>query len=202
MKPDIVDMAKKKRHLALVEKMQQGKTLKPGELKELEQFEAQTKKAEEPAQPPLPPGVVRTQNDLAIAVRKTLRTIGYWISEGMPVNPDGTYHIATIVEWRVLRDTNKIQAGDDDQKRELEKIKTERAKFELEQLKSELIPRAQVDQENARKVLALKTSLLTLPKILAPRLFGMTEKEIHHTLTERIKDIIRVFSGEKAHGRS
>jgi len=202
MKPDIVDMAKKKRHVELLQKMQQGKTLRPAEIKELEEFEAKGNPQPKESAAPLEPGVVRTQNDLAKAVRKTLRTIGYWISEGMPVNPDGTYHIATIVEWRVLRDTNKITPGDDDQKRELDKIKTERAKFELEQLKSELIPRTQVEQDNARKILALKTSLLTLPKTLAPRLHGLDEKEIYQTLTERIKDIIRIFSGEKANGRS
>lgn len=195
-------MPPKKRHVELLQKMQQGKTLKPGEIKELEQFEAKAKP--EPAQeeaPALDPGVVRTQNDLAKAVRKTLRTIGYWISEGMPVNADGTYHIATIVEWRVLRDTNKILPGDDGHKRELDKIKAQRAQFELEQMKGEHVSRKEVDEENTRKIHALKTSLLTIPKVLAPRLHGLTEKEIHHIMTETIKNVIRAYSGEQVHGR-
>lgn len=191
-------MAKKKRHIYLLEKLKQGKSLTPAELKELEKLEAGPLPPP-PKEPEAHPGIARNQKELAMAVGKSLRTIGNWIAEGMPVRPDGSYHIATVVEWHVMRNVKKMEGyGSRSEAEEaLQKIKAEKAQMELDQMKSELVKKSEVARENAKKIQALKTALLTMAKKLAARLVGLKEKEIYLVMHKDISQMLRIFSEAK-----
>lgn len=146
----------------------------------------------------LPPGVVQTQKDLAAAVDRKVRTIGYWIKEGMPVNDDGTYHIAKIVEWRTTLDLEQKYGARIKNEAEdtLDQIKTEKARLELDKMKGLLIPEADVRAENKRKIIALKTALLTVPKRLATKVSNLPEKSVYEILKHEITKMISHFAGE------
>jgi len=104
-KPNIVEIAKKKRHLYLYEKLHSGTPFTPAELKELERLEAESD---------LPNGVVDTKEKVAKALNVSVRTVYYWAKEGMPVTPEGHYDLLEIKAWRMtqqsyrdVRDTEK-----------------------------------------------------------------------------------------------
>jgi hypothetical protein len=68
-KPNIVEIAKKKRHLYLYEKLHSGTPLTPAELKELEKFEEVDSAT----------GVVDTKEKVAKALKVSVRTVYYGI---------------------------------------------------------------------------------------------------------------------------
>lgn len=201
---DVLVIARKRRHIYLLEKLQQGKSLKPSEIKELDELQ-KAKNPEPPAgdsEGGLPPGVVSTKQILSLAVGKSLRTIGYWIAEGMPVRQDGTYHIATIVEWYTLRNVKKIdgRGAKTDTENILDQVRAEKGKIELEQLRGDLVNRRQVEDLQARKIMTLKSAMLTLPKRISIKLVGMDERQIFTELTQALTRMIRVFAGQKKNG--
>ncbi|MEK7851170.1 MAG: hypothetical protein AAB275_04745, partial [Deltaproteobacteria bacterium] len=90
----LVEVAKKKRQIHLLDKLQKGKPLSTAEIRELEQFEGGGA---------LPPGVVRTQGEVASALRVDKRTIERWVSDGMPREPEGDYNLIDIPAWRMVK---------------------------------------------------------------------------------------------------
>ncbi|HUW33530.1 MAG TPA: hypothetical protein VM223_18125 [Planctomycetota bacterium] len=90
-------MARKKRHLFLLTKMQGGGTLSPGEMRELERYEDAGKAA--PAD--TGPGICHTQQELADYFEVEARTVRNWGRGRTPCprERDGSYSIKAVTEW-------------------------------------------------------------------------------------------------------
>ena len=88
-KQNLAEIAKKKRHLHLIEKLHSGQALSRQEITELETFEAD----------PLDPAVVRTIEEVAKVMDVSYRSVQRWKRDGMPQTRDGNYDLDAIKEW-------------------------------------------------------------------------------------------------------
>jgi len=193
-KPNLVEMAKKRRHLHLVEKLSQGRSSTPAlsksEIKELAGLE----------QPEGPPAVVDTHEKVAKAFGVSDRTIRHWVKDGMPVCSNGKFDLLEIRTWRYLR--NKRNEGKKTSSREswetrFRKHKALSAQIDYEERIGRLILREVVEKELVVLSMTVKMALLSLPKELAPQLEGLNVRQINDLLSRRIKEVIRGISDGK-----
>lgn len=186
MSADILTMARKKRHIHLLDKLQKGKSLSSAELKELERFEGK----------PLPPGVVRTQAEVAKALSIATRTIERWVREGMSQTPEGYYNLIDIQAWRAVRSQKKTTKGKSKEywEKRYREYKAKLANLELQEAIGQLISQKEVEKGQVARILAVKRALLALPKAVAPVLVGREAREIQVYLTDKVKEIIEQFA--------
>jgi len=187
--PSIVEVAKKKRHIYLLSKIQSGKNLTRAELKELKNFEHDK----------MPEGCVDSQVKVARLFAVSERTVNYWIREGMPVNNDGTYNIAAIQEWRYawLNRKKKKDSKKIDWDEELKRRRALKVELEIRAMRKELIPRREAEREILREFGAIKQRLLGLPRIIAVRIRGLTTRGAEHMIRRLMEEVINDFSGGK-----
>jgi hypothetical protein len=93
-RPNIMELAKKKRHIYLLEKLRAG-TLSRSEISELKQYGYG-----------LNPGYVATQEDLAKVFEVEPRTVRRWSKVGLPQDENG-FNILTVRAWRESRNKPK-----------------------------------------------------------------------------------------------
>ena len=185
-KPNIVEVAKKKRHIHLLQKIQQGGTLSAGELRELQKLENSD----------LPVGVLETQEQVAKAFKVTLRTVQRWIREGMPKTPESFYDIIDVQAWRILRNYHG-QGNDTDKEKWDTKFRQMRAllaEMEYKKRLGELITREEVEEGRVRRILAVKQALLSFPSYIAPQVVGVDVRMAREILDKRIREIIDGFA--------
>ena len=198
-KPDIVKIAKSRRHLKMMEDLQQGKTLSPAEIRELDEYETE-KDADDTA-------LLVSQIQVAKLFKVDTRTVRNWMDAGMPVAAKGKYNLAEIVPWKILRDQpssadaavwiakcHEIRARWTGYKAELEEVK-------VKTVKGRLVPRDEVERGLVQVSIAIKQALLALPRSMAPRLTGMETREIEAILRERVEEIINLFAKDQIFGR-
>jgi phage terminase Nu1 subunit (DNA packaging protein) len=185
-------MAKKKRYIHLLSKLQSNKSLSKSELKELEQYEKSDSA----------PGVVHTQDDIAKAFDVTERTVRRWIRDGMPVAQDGSYSLLDIKEWRERRSkkgSKKTKPEDADQpnwESRFRRAKALKAELDYKRAHGELISVEEVEAGRVERILVVKKALLGFPKQVAPQLAGLGPREIQTILDQRIREVIAKFSGQ------
>lgn len=189
-KPNIIEMAKKKRHIHLLEKLQKNKTLTSAELKELAKFEGGQ----------IAPGIVENHPQIAKAFKVTVRTVRNWAAEGMPVMPDGKYDITDIQAWRLTRSdkkgAKKKEEGEDHDVA-YRKFKALLAEIDYKKQLGELLPKEEVEAGRVERILAVKTAFLALPQEVAPQLVGLEPRQIQTVLDQRIKEIMETFAQDK-----
>jgi hypothetical protein len=183
----LVEVAKKKRQIHLLDKLQKGKPLSTAEIRELEQFEGGV----------LPPGVVRTQAEVATALRVDKRTVERWVADGMPREPEGYYNLIDIQAWRLVK--NEREGSPDEKEKtkwdiKYREYKARLAEFELKKAYGQVISRELVEAGMIARILAVKSALWALPKIAAPVVSGMDPREAEAYLRERIKEIFLQFA--------
>lgn len=185
----LVELAKKKRQIHLLGKLQKGKVLSLSELKELEDFECG----------PLRPGCVKSRMEVAKAFHVTKRTVEYWVEKGMPREPEGYYNLIEIHVWRALRnEKDKTPAEQEKIKWDIKYREYRALLYKLEYKKAcgELISLAEVEAGRIARILAVKSALLALGRVVAPAIGGMEPREIQVYIDERVKEICRQFAGE------
>jgi phage terminase Nu1 subunit (DNA packaging protein) len=192
-KPNLIEMAKKRRHLHLVEKLAKGKsstpTLSKSEIRELAGYEL----------PPGSPAVVDTQEKIAKAFGIATRTVERWIREGMPVTSQGAYDLLEIRAWRILRHQkgkkNKKNTIDWDER--YREYKARLAEIAFKKVMGELIPKEIVEKELIHISLGIKRALLALPQQVASQLVGLEARQINILLASRIKEAILAIADGK-----
>ena len=211
-KANVVEMAKKKRHISLLEKMQKGKALTKAEIRELAEFEKGAKK----------PNIVNTKKEVANSFDISIRTVSNWIQDGMPVRKDGHYDLLEIKNWKLMREqrntlkrrekkkknrsenegTNGQSEKDLDAKNvdwtwKKEEYDARLKKLKYEEQEGKLISREDAVNALKESIRTIKKQFLSLPKQIAPQLVGLEIGDIDQVLTERIKEIIEGFARGK-----
>jgi len=189
-KPNIIEIAHKKRHIHLLEELQTNKSLPQPKIRELQRYEGG----------PVMPGIVSTQEDVAKAFAVAARTVPRWIKDGMPVLSDGRYNLLDIDGWRLLRQKQK-----EDHKPNLKdfwdvKLKESKSKLSelaLKKATAELIPKGDIERILDQMIGSFKRQILSLPRIMAPQLVGLEPREIEALLSTRIREIIGAFAQGK-----
>ena len=171
-KQNLAEIARKKRHLYLIEKMQSRKPLTAQEIAELEQFEAE----------PLGPAVVKTMEEVAKVMDVAYRTVQRWKKDGMPTTKEGFYDLDEIKVWHEQR--NLDQAEDRAYwNTKILKHKATLLEMEVKKATSELMPREEVERGRIARIIAVKRSFLALPT-----------REIEAELYQAIIEIIEEFA--------
>lgn len=148
---------------------------------------------------------VRTQREVSDHFDVALRTVGYWVAEGMP-GVEGRYDLAEIERWRSERFPGKTGAAgagappDDDRRASLywstqfRKVQTALKSLELKVQQKKLIPAEEVERGRVARIMAVKQAFLALPREVAPQLVGLEPGEIQTVLEDRVKQIIEGFA--------
>ena len=145
-KPNVLELAKKKRHIHLLQKIQQGQTLSASELRELQKLEG----AE------LPVGVVETQGEIAKAFKVSIRTVQNWVRDGMPKTPEGFYDLTEVQAWRFLKNS-QVAGSDTDREKwdtKFRQMKALLAEMEYKKRLGELVTLEEVEEGQVQRVLA------------------------------------------------
>lgn len=195
-KPDVVKIAKSRRHLKMMEDLQQGKTLTPAQIRELAEYEGGGESD---------PGILATQDQVAKVFRVTVRTVRYWVQSGMPVMKNGRYDLAEIVAWKFIRDQSLLTEGrknGDDWVGLYRECKAKIEEIKLWTIKGNVIPKQEVERGLVQVSIAIKRALLALPRSIAPRLVGLEPREIEAVLRERVEEIINLFAKELIFGKT
>jgi hypothetical protein len=183
----LVEVAKKKRQIHLLDKLQKGKPLSIAEIRELEEFEGGT----------LPPGVVRTQGEVAKALRVDRRTVERWVSDGMPREPEGYYNLIDIQAWKLVK--NERESSPDEKEKtkwdiKYREYKARLAEFELKKAYGQVLSKDVVEAGRIARILAVKSALWALSKVVAPVVVNMEPREAEAYLRERVREIFLQFA--------
>jgi len=190
---NLVELAKKKRYIALVEKLSRG-ALTSKELKELEQFEKQEEKKEDT---PLDDTV--DLETISFYLEKTSRMVRHYIAQGMPVirNAAGEifrFKVAEVFKWYYGKYTFEDEEKDH-WDLEYRKNKAKLSEIELKEKERQLIPYAEHLTILRNQVRGIRAGFLWLPRYIAPRLYQQEPKMICEVLDNELRNIIKQFSG-------
>jgi hypothetical protein len=176
---DLVVLAKKKRYIALLEKMHRGKPLSPSEIKELEKRQ----------KGPVKLGSVETVEEVATAFGVSVRTVFNWLRDGAP-SGDGEYDLLALQAWRTMKNDRKPGKGEKEQwDIEYRRIKFLLAEIELKTKLGELLPRAEVEEGVSLALLKARMQFQSLPRRITPQLEALDIFEREALLNDRIEEI-------------
>jgi len=185
-KQNLAEIARKKRHLHLIEKMHSGKALTKPEITELAQFEAE----------PLSPTVVKTMEEVARVMGVSYRTVQRWRQDGMPTTQDGFYDLDKVKDWHAARnEKDELQESKEYWEERIFSYKASLLEMDVKKATGELVSREVVEKGRISRIIAVKRAFLALPRVLAPRLAMKEPREIETELYEAISEIIDEFSG-------
>ncbi len=192
-KVNIIEVAKKRRHIHLLEKMQRGKASMPAlsksEIKELEQVE----------RGPSAPSIVDSQEKVAKVFGVSVRTVANWIKEGMPKAENGTYDLIEIRAWHALRKQRKSAKSGGKNELEMWEMKYRKFKAKLAEVayKKEigLLYEKDIVEKNLVMIFTtVRYKFLNIPQQVSPQLEGLNVRQIAEILSSRIKDICKELS--------
>ncbi|PIQ86776.1 MAG: hypothetical protein COV74_03465 [Candidatus Omnitrophica bacterium CG11_big_fil_rev_8_21_14_0_20_45_26] len=188
--PNVLELAKKKRHIHLLEKVQAGKALTASELAELKEYEGHK---EEPQNF----GVVKTLVEVSKAFKVSYRNVQYWVLDGMPKTPDGHYDLNEIEIWRISKLQEKKGLKDPESIKWVDRyrqFKALEAELDYKQKLATLVSREEIEQGRVQRILALKKAFLSLGKRIAPQAYGREIREIQDIVDKRVKQILSEFA--------
>ena len=112
-----------------------------------------------------------------------------------PRNKDGTWHLASVVQWKMKRaqEEAELDAGIDERGDGLERYRAaraDRAELEVAQMRGELVSKSDVEARWGRVLSHLVQAFDGLGKVLAPRLAMRHEKEIAQTVRDEVRHTI------------
>ena len=190
---NLVELARKKRYIALVEKLGRG-SLSQKELKELESFEKESEK-------PLKDIIDETVDlpTLCIFLEKSPRMIRRYVRQGMPVIRDrdgeiSRFKVSAVFKWYYSGKGADEDGGKDYWDNEYRKNRAKLSEIELKQKEKELIPFADHVSIIKNQIRGIKSGFLRLPKTIAPRLYQQDPKVICDMIDEEIRFIISQFA--------
>ena len=187
-KSNLIKMAKKRRHIALVEKLATGKSSTPSltksEIKELQSFEL----------PSGSPTIVDTQEEVAKILGVSVRTVQYWTRDGMPVTSQGMYDLIEIRAWRLIKNKKARKTDDGNKKVDWEQkyreVKYRLAELDYKKALGEMVSVEDTRREIISNILVVNQKLLVIPMQVAPQLVGLEERAIFELLTKKIRESI------------
>jgi phage terminase Nu1 subunit (DNA packaging protein) len=197
---NLIELAKKKRYIALVEKLGRG-SLGPKELKELEEFE----KVEQAKETGVIDGTVDL-GTISVYLEKSSRMVRRYVSQGMPVIRDSSgelsrFKVNDVFKW-VYGNKGKDTEDKDYWENEYRKNRAKLSELELKQKEGELIPFADHVSIVKNQIRGIRAGLLRLPKHVAPKLYQQDPKLICEMLDQEIRYIINQFAGVKGNDKA
>ena len=145
-----------------------------------------------PAGFPIPDAAHMTASAVAKIFGIRRQSFAAW--KGCPRNPDGTFDLTAVVQWRVENLAEQLRSrAPDPPSTSLERYRearARRAELEVGQLQDSLVDKADVEARWGRVLSHLVQSFDGMGKRLAPRLAMRHEKEIAQTVRDDVHHII------------
>ena len=143
-----------------------------------------------PAGFPIPDAAHMTASAVAKIFGIRRQSFAAW--KGLPRNPDGTFDLAAVVQWRVESLTEQLRAPEPESSalERYREARARRAELEVGQLQDSLVDKADVEARWGRVLSHLVQSFDGMGKVLAPRLAMRHEKEIAQTVRDEVHHII------------
>lgn len=142
-------------------------------------------------------GCVSTQKRLAEILGVSTRTVTRWVSEGMPVESNGTYNPIGIIQWGedLLDPDDEIQISEKSHwDTEFRKFRAKLAELELLKARSQVIDLAVVENLLVERAIELKKSLLSRAKRLSTVLAHRPADEIYQAIEDDALDTLNTYS--------
>ncbi len=192
---NIIEIARKKRYISLVEKLSSG-SLSAKELKELEEFEKTERKNESD----IIDGTVDLPT-ISVYLEKSPRMVRRYIKQGMPVIRDSQgeisrFKVGEVFKW-LYASQNPEDGTKDFWENEYRKNRAKLSELELKEKERELIPFADHVSIIKNQIRGIKSGFLRLPKYIAPKLQHEDPKVICEILDMELRGIINQFAGVK-----
>ncbi|HIJ70675.1 MAG TPA: hypothetical protein HPP87_04840 [Planctomycetes bacterium] len=196
-KQDPVEIARKQRHIQLLDKVRQGRALGKAEIAELAELEAASQTAAGVPAKLDPADVCRSQVEAAAFTGVTQRTIRRWKAEGMPVTKYGHYPKYILIEW-AARGKDGAGEAESDKARlrraeaDLKEVKAQHAKLLLEIEQGEWVRREEVETKWVEMTLAFKRALLGAGRKLAGKWAGPAaeRRKIEALINAEVREIL------------
>lgn len=122
------------------------------------------------------------------------RYIGY----GMPVTADGTYNLATTVQWVLAHERQRLkaeQAKGVDALEQMRQVDADRKRLEYAELRGELGPVAHFESVQAQIFGQMRREMESWPSVLAPRLAGHEPRQVQAMLGAEVRKLLERFAG-------
>jgi hypothetical protein len=191
---DVVEISKKKRHVYLLEKLQQKKTLTAAETKELEKYEmAQKNKDTEKT-----PETFKTRRAAAAYLKVSERTISNYLNndpDEILKNKQGHFIRRSLDLFKRNNGTatgpkHRGLAADAD----IKETKNELIRMDLAARKGKLVLREEVEKASIAKIIMVKRILLNMSKRLPPLLKGKSQRKIQEIIRKEVNHTINIFA--------
>ena len=193
---DVAAKILKKNLLNIIRKVQDGKTLTPAELGQIQGIADGDDSAKIWA---------KTQVELADSLSVERKTIQRWLKvKGCPqARSDGRYNVPEFREWaeKTGRRTATDESDDSEERARLEvrRLRTicERLDLELEIQKGSYTQNDEVARQVYRMVATARKVLGAMPSSLAPQVVGMTIPEAEKRIREQVDAVITQLHEKK-----
>ncbi len=186
-KMDIVQIAKKKRHLDILSRLQQGRPLSRKDIEELKGYEND-----------MACNFLKTPEDVAEKFAVSKRTIYRWIDAGMPGQP-GKYVLSDIQVWKnsIKKDGAEKSGARVDWGARYREAKARREERLNAVEEGKLIPIADVEKQLISVCVAMKARLLAISKSVAPKLEGEDIRVREKIISDEVRWAINDIASDK-----
>jgi len=186
-KMDIVQIAKKKRHLDILSRLQQGRPLSRKDVEELKGYEND-----------MAGNFLKTPEDVAEKFAVSKRTIYRWIDAGMPGQP-GKYVLSDIQVWKnsIKKDGAEKSGARVDWGARYREAKARREERLNAVEEGKLIPIADVEKQLISVCVAMKARLLAISKSVAPKLEGEAIRVREKIISDEVRWAINDIASDK-----
>lgn len=128
-------------------------------------------------------------------------SLGLWHSRmGCPKNPNGTWNLHHVLQWKIDQITQAAKKTENPEDlpglHRMQEAAADLKEFERDRKRGLLIPKAELENQQRAVAMYFKNAVTTLPRIIAPKLYGQEVIEIEKELTEAFDVMLRKMSGQ------
>jgi len=122
-----------------------------------------------------------------------------YVSYGLPLNADGSYNLATAVQWVLGHERQRLkgeQAKGGDALERYRAARAQQAEDELQLSQGRLLRREDVERGRVARIAEVTFALTALEKKLPPQLYGLEPRDCQAVLHREFRAARERFAGE------
>ena len=197
---DAVEIATRRRHLFLLEKLKNSQILTAKETDELTVIEKKTGSKKQSKSAIAAEQVIRTQAAAAKYAGVDDRTIRRWVKNKMPRTGEGHY-IKSMLDFYKSNSgsqTTDAKKRGGEAEANLKETKSQLLSIELKLKQGQLVPIEDLEKQRITRITVVRRALMNVGRKLAPQLAVLKEPRlIQAKIDSEMEDIVNTFAGEQ-----
>ena len=199
---DTVAIAKKQRHVYLLNKIRNGgKGLSARELDELKEYESAAAEQTQNSKPETQNSAITSQTAAADYCGVSARTMRNWEKEHSVKDSRGNYILATLDQLRINQTGDggsssikkRLLVADAEHK----ELRSELVKIEIDSRTGKLIPIEEIDRQRVSRIIEVRRVLMSLVRKLPAKLQNLNVHRMQEVCRDEIYRCLDIFAGEK-----